>query len=145
MRRGLFDRDVTLQTRHFVVVYVLPHFSAKLRHRVVGAVFLELVQHTGPETWNGQDVRIARGVQVERHEHILFETRQLGVVHLLGNFPVKLGERRVGTVFIELVRHARSRAGNKQDLLSRGRVEVHMHEESTIKLRHLRSVECPRQ
>src|SRR5688572_12133994 len=71
------QRDVPLEPRHFLVVDVLADLTSELLHRLVGAVLLEFVQHALPHPRDAQDIGVARGVQVDRDEYVLFEPGHL--------------------------------------------------------------------
>src|SRR5688572_30569391 len=77
------DHHVALHARYFLVVHVLADLAPELLHRLVRAILLELPQHSSADAGNRLNVLVARGVQIDRHEDVLLEARELGGVDVL--------------------------------------------------------------
>src|SRR5688572_1622693 len=78
---------IALQPRDFVLADVLADLAPELLILLVRTILLELPQHARTEARNRQDVGVARRVQVDWHEDVLLEPRELRVVYILVDLP----------------------------------------------------------
>ena len=109
--RLLADRDVAFEPRDFFLAHVFADLAAELLDAVVGPVFLELAQHAVAEAGDRQNVLVAGRVQVDGHEHVLLQPRELRLVDVFVDLAPKHGERHVRPVLLELAQHAVAQPG----------------------------------
>src|SRR5687767_11517580 len=135
------QRDVALEPRDFLLVDVLADLTPELLDRLVGPVLLELAQHALPHPGNGQNVRVARRIQVDGDEHVLLEAVEFLVIDVFADFAPELSQRAIRSVLLELAEHALPESGNHHDFSVRCRVEIDLHEQPAIDVRSLLGAE----
>jgi len=89
--------DVAFESCDLFGVHILAYLPPELFDVLVRAVLLELAQHALADAGNAEYVFIARRIQIDRHEDILFHARHFGGIHILSDITRRTRSKRRGS------------------------------------------------